>query len=376
MITFEGDKMRSQAIIDLSRLADNYRIYASMLPSGCKPMAVIKANAYGHGDVQIAQELQSHGADDFAVSNIDEAIRVRKSGIQGQILILGYTPTYRAEELVNYDITQALLSEEYAQSLEEKEQPVKCQFAIDSGMRRIGLNADDPDKCAEIIRRYHASKLKLNGLFTHLCIADTDTDDAVAFTKGQIEKFKTVSSKVSDLELPYIHYKNSAGGLWYQDDGSCFARLGIILYGLKPDYRNTLPEGIKPVLTWKSVVSMIKEVRPGDTIGYGRTYRVERPMTVATISTGYADGYSRLLSNKGYVLISGRRAPIVGRVCMDQFTVDVTHIPDVKMGNEVVLIGESGNEVLTADDMAEMLGTIGYEIVCDISERVDRVYVK
>ena len=139
--------MRSQAVINLSDLAKNYRIYASKLPEGCKPMAVIKANADGHGDIQVANELQSLGAQDFAVSNIDEAIRIRKSGISGQILILGYTPVYRAEELVTYDITQALLSEEYAEALQEKQLPVKCQFAIDSGMRRIGLNADDPKRC-------------------------------------------------------------------------------------------------------------------------------------------------------------------------------------------------------------------------------------
>ena len=226
-------------------------------------------------------------------------------------------------------------------------------------MRRIGLNADDPEKCAAIIRHYHGSVLQLNGLFTHLCVADTDTEEAKVFTHAQIEKFEKVAETVRDLDLPYIHYMNSAGGLWHQEGHSCFARLGIILYGLKPDHTNTLPEGIKPALTWKSVVSMVKEVKTGDTIGYGRAYTVEHPMTVATISTGYADGYNRLLSNKGYVLINGKRAPIIGRVCMDQFMVDVSDLPGVKMGSEVILIGESGKEKLTADDMAEMIGTIG-----------------
>lgn len=169
---------------------------------------------------------------------------------------------------------------------------------------------------------------------------------------------------------------NSAGGLWHHSDVSCFARLGIILYGLKPDYMNTLPDGIDPALSWKSVVSMVKKVKPGDTIGYGRSFIVEHPVRIATIPTGYADGYPRLLSNKGWVLINGCKAPIVGRVCMDQMMVDVTDIPEVEYESEVVLIGKSGDEVITADDLANLIGTIGYEIVCGISKRVDRFYVE
>ncbi len=182
--------------------------------------------------------------------------------------------------------------------------------------------------------------------------------------------------RVSDLNLPYCHCMNSAGGLWQHSDVSCFARLGIILYGLKPDYLNSLPSGIEPALSWKSVVSMVKQVNPGDTIGYGRTFEVKKAMRVATIPTGYADGYSRLLSNKGWVLINGKRAPILGRVCMDKMMVDISEIDNVHMGTEVVLIGQSGNEVLTADDIANTYGTIGYEIVCGISKRVERIYTE
>ena len=185
--------------------------------------------------------------------------------------------------------------------------------------------------------------------------------------------FQNIATRVADLNLS-CHCMNSAGGLWHESTVSCFLRLGIILYGLKPDYMNTMPEEIKPALTWKSVVSMVKDVKPGDTIGYGRSFVVDHPMTIATIPTGYADGYPRLLSNKGYVLINGKKAPIVGRVCMDQMMVDVTDILDVKYESEVVLIGESGDETITADDLAQMIGTIGYEIVCGISKRVDRVY--
>ena len=361
---------RSWVEINLSTLCNNLNTYSAHLPSTTQIMAVVKADAYGHGDKVVAKLLSDHGVCYFAVSNIDEAIHIRTAGVEGQILILGYTPIERVEDLIKFDVTQTLLSEEYAERLAKIGLPVKCQFGIDTGMRRIGLNADDPKYCEKVIREY-SHRLNLNGLFTHLCVADTPEQDE--FTKKQIGLFEEVAARIFDLNLS-CHCMNSAGGLWHNSNVSCFTRLGIILYGLKPDYMNTLPEGIKPALTWKSVVSMVKDVKPGDTIGYGKSYVVDHPMTIATIPTGYADGYPRILSNKGYGLINGKKAPIVGRVCMDQMMVDVTDIPDVKFESEVVLIGKSGDEVITADDIANMIGTIGYEIVCGISKRVDRVY--
>ena len=363
---------RSWVEVNLSILDENIRVYKSCLPDNIEIMAVVKADAYGHGDRRVAKYLSDRGIHNFAVSNIDEAIHIREAGADGQILILGYTPVESASELVKYDITQALLSEEYASLLARKTSDVKCQFAIDTGMRRIGLNADNPVECERIIREY-ARKMNLTGIFTHLCVADTP--DEQDFTETQVERFNNVLRRVEDLNLPYHHYMNSAGGLWHHNSNSSYARLGIIMYGLKPDYLNSLPEGIEPVLTWKSVVSMVKTVMPGDTIGYGRSYAVERPLTIATIPTGYADGYSRLLSNKGWVIINGKKAPIVGRVCMDQMMVDITEISNVQLGSEVTLIGLDGNEAITADDLAHVYGTIGYEIVCGISKRVPRVYI-
>ena len=363
---------RSWVEIDLGAILRNLDVYSASLPPHMQVMAVVKADAYGHGDQAVAKRLFDHGVRHFAVSNIDEAIHIRSAGVEGQILILGYTPVGRAEELVRYDITQALLSEEYAEHLSAAGFQGKCQFALDTGMRRIGLNADDPAACERVIRKY-AEKLQLDGLFTHLCVADTPRQQA--FTEKQIALFEEIAGRVADLHLPYCHCMNSAGGLWHHSEVSCFARLGIILYGLKPDYVNTLPAGIEPALTWKTVVSMVKDVKPGDTIGYGRSFTVQRPMTVATVPTGYADGYSRLLSGKGWALINGRKAPIVGRVCMDQMMLDVTDIPGVHMGSQAVLIGKSGNETITADDLAHVYGTIGYEVVCGISKRVDRIYL-
>ena len=366
---------RCWAEVSLSVIRNNYRIYKNHLPAETKIMAVVKADAYGHGDVDVASVLQDEGVDDFAVATLEEAIKLRTAGIKGQIFVLGYTPILQAVKLIEYDITQAIVDENHAERLSKIDRNIKVVFALDTGMNRIGLDAEDPTGCAEIIRRYAAAPgLTMTGIFTHLCTADTEDEEAVAFTERQKALFDGVKDAVKDLNLPCCHCLNSAGGRTFPaGEGAC-VRLGIILYGLKPDYSNVLPEGIMPALSWKSTVAMVKDLHPGETVGYGRTFRAEHPMRIATIPTGYADGYHRSLSNRGYVLIRGMRGGIVGRVCMDQMMVDVTDIPDCAMGDEAVLLGRSGDEFLSADDMAQMIGTIGYELVCDISSRVPRIY--
>ena len=197
----------------------------------------------------------------------------------------------------------------------------------------------------------------------------------------QLERFKDVADELKDMELPYIHCYNSAGGLYHLEDDEFntvignIVRLGIVLYGLKPDKDSILPPGIKPAMTWKSAISMVKDLEPGEPISYGRTFITKRKSKIATVTTGYADGFSRHLSNQGFVMIKGKMAPIAGRVCMDQTLVDVTDIPDVKMGDSVILMGSDGINTYDADDMASALGTIGYEIICNISKRVQRFYV-
>lgn len=371
---------RSWIEIDLSQLKENYIIYKKHLKKNAEIMAVIKADAYGHGDVQVARMLYEQGVRWFAVSNIDEAIGLREAGVKGEILLLGYSSPIYVRAMRKYELTQAIVSEEYAAALAETGCRVKCQFAIDTGMNRIGIDADDVNACSRIIRHY-AECLNITGVFTHLCVADATDEESVRFTNEQIAKFKAVHNAVSDLHLPYVHCCNSAGGLFYLDDTLSWegigeiVRLGIILYGLKPDRDNELPDGIRPALTWKSSISMVKLVNPGETVGYGRTFTVDKPSIIATVTTGYADGLSRHLSNKGFVLINGQKAPIVGRICMDQTLVDVTHIPGVKMGDKVVILGRSGGLEYNADDMAYDLGTIGYEVLCNISKRVQRFYV-
>ena len=368
---------RCWAEVDLSQIVRNYRLYRDSMKVKKEVMCVVKANAYGHGDVQVSLALEKAGCARFAVSNVEEAVRLRTGGVRGEILILGYTPVSEAKLLTANCITQTLTDEDYARALAEAaDGEIRCHWALDTGMRRIGLNADDPQAALQTILSTQ-SPLKVTGLFTHLCAADSPWDEeSAAFTRAQQEKAWQVYSLVRAAGKKDVafHELNSAGGLFYPEDRSSFSRLGIILYGLKPDLGNELPAGIRPALSLKCAVSMVKDIHPGDTVGYGRTFRADRDMRVATLPVGYADGLNRGLSGKGFVLIRGQKAPILGRVCMDQTMVDVSHIPGVAREDEAVILGRSGALAQTADDLAETLDTIGYEIVCGISPRVRRVY--
>lgn len=370
---------RSWIEVDLDQLKTNYLTYKSILPEDTKIMAVIKADAYGHGDIHTARWLSSLGCQLFAVSNIDEAVGLREAGIEGEILILGYTSPKHARIIYCQNLTQTLVSAEHAKALADTGYRIKCQMAIDTGMNRIGLRTDNILQCCNTIRSF-TKNLDLNGIFTHLCVADDRSPESIRFTELQIKKFRNIANELEDLKLPFIHCFNSAGGLFYignEPYGSLIksiVRLGIVLYGCIPDISDTLPSNIKPVLTWKSTISMVKDVPKGESIGYGRTYITTRSSRIATVTTGYADGLNRLLSNKGFVMLNGEKAPIVGRICMDQTLIDVTDIEGVKMGDNVIILGNSGSLSHYADDMAKELGTIGYEILCDISKRVQRCY--
>ena len=364
---------RSWVEIDLNKLVTNYTILKEKLGTNKKIMAVIKADAYGHGDYIIAKKLYDIGVRDFGVSNLDEACNLRNHGIKGNILIFGYTPSRYAPMILENDIIQAIVSEEHAEDIIRTNIPIKCNLALDTGMNRIGISTENMEDCINTIKRYK-SKLNIIGLFTHLCVADEFSEESKKFTNNQIRMYDRIVKSVSDLDINYNHILNSAGALYYKSDVTDIIRLGIVLYGLKPNHQNILPQGINPILQWKSIVSMIKWVNPGETIGYGRTYTVDKKSRIATIPTGYADGYNRLLSNKGHVIINGQKAHIVGSICMDQLMVDVTNIDNVFVDTEVKLIGKNGEICYSADDMAKDLCTIGYEIICNISKRVMRIY--
>ncbi len=369
---------RTWAEVSLDALAYNYQSYRELL-HGTPVMCVVKASCYGHSDKALVPFLQNElGVKHFAVSNIDEAKHLRKLGITGDILILGYTQPDCADELADNDIIQALVDTEYARELSANaHKPVRCHAAVDTGMTRIGVRGTPEYIAAELLGQSRLPNITLEGAFTHYAVADTKTDPCCEYTRSQAEKLYAAAdiARSQGLELKTVHSLNSAGGLFHYDERSALARLGIILYGLKPDVSLELPFTPKPVMTLRSTVSLVKTVEKGTTVSYGRTFTADRDIKLATVTCGYADGYPRALSNKGEILVHGKRCKIAGRVCMDQFMVDVTGV-EVKQGDTVTLIGEENGEVITADDIAELTGTIGYEIVCDISERVPRAAVK
>ncbi len=370
---------RTWAEIHLDRLDLNLENFRRLLPRGTKLMCVVKASCYGHSDLAVCPHLQEKGVDMFAVSNVQEAVHLRKMGIDGEILILGYTPPEAALPLAEYDIIQTVTETEYAFSLAENltdGRKIRCHTAIDTGMSRIGLHGSADEIAAEYAKIAAAEGIIAEGIFTHFAAADSPDNDDKAFTARQAEKFAQVRRSIEKLTgkpLKEAHCLNSAGAVYGADSTSTIARLGIILYGLMPDPANPLPFEPLPVMDLRSVVSQVKDIDKGVSVSYGRTFTADRKMRIATVCCGYADGYPRSLSNKGYVLIRGRRAPIVGRVCMDQFMCDVSDIDGVRSGDVVTLIGKDGDESITADGIAALTGTIGYEIVCGISSRVPRV---
>ncbi|MBQ5317329.1 MAG: alanine racemase [Oscillospiraceae bacterium] len=370
---------RAWAEIDLDRLGRNLG-QLETLAGGTQICCVVKANAYGHDDRSIAPYLEGKGITFFAVSNIKEALTLRECGVKGEILILGHTPYEYAAELSEEAIIQTAVSVDYARRMSEYADSigvkVHIHLAVDTGMGRIGVRAEEAPGALKEVSALDG--VILDGMFTHFACADSYDSDDIAYTEEQKRLFFEAADKAAaqGIRLRHIHCLNSAGGTFRYDDRSTLVRFGIMLYGLTPDRGLDMPVELLPVMDLKAAVSYVKKVPAGRFISYGRTFRAERDMTVATVPIGYADGYPRELSNKAYVLINGMRAPVIGRVCMDQLMADVTDIPDVHEGSEVTLIGKSGDESITADDLAELCGTIGYEIVCGISKRVPRVIIE
>lgn len=371
---------RAWAEISLDQLRSNVEVIKSLNSSGTEIMAVVKADAYGHGDEHICKCLYKEcGIRYFAVSNLDEAIAVRNFCTDAEILILGYTPPEYAHEISQYNIIQGVISTEYAHRLvQNTPDSIRCHIKIDTGMGRIGLKHDTPEDCAdEIENMMKTEKLSVEGIYTHFAVADSDSPDNIAYTDKQ-EKFICDTYDIllnRGINLPHIHFMNSAATCYRNNPKSTLSRAGIILYGLHPDISLDIPEGLEPVMSVKAVISHVKTVQKGDCISYGRTFTADHEMKIATVTVGYADGYSRLLSSKGEILIHGKRCKIVGRVCMDQLMIDVSDA-EANSGDIVTLIGKDGDDCITADELASLYGTIGYEVVCGISKRVPRIYIK
>ena len=351
---------RAWAEIDTDALIHNFKTVKST--ANVPIMAVVKADAYGHGVDIVAPLLQKAGADSFAVSNIEEAVELRKIGIDKPILILGYTPCEFVRELDAQNISQCVYSLDYAQELSKNANKynlkIKIHLKLDTGMSRIGFDCRN-ENLLGIDNAVAASKLdglNLEGVFTHFAESDRNKLEEDGFTDEQYSRF----CKALEILKSNGQDRNKHLNL---------CRAGIILYGLTPSQNLNLSQDFIPVMHFKSVVSQVKKISAGDTVGYGRTFKAENDMIIATVTAGYADGYSRLLSNRGYVLINGKHANIVGRVCMDQFCVDVTNIPNVCRGDEVLLFGKD----LPVEELADIMGTINYEVVCGVSSRVKRI---
>ena len=376
---------RTWAEISLNAIEHNYNVIRNKVADDTKVCCVIKADGYGHGAVELSQIYEKLGADFFAVSNIDEGIEIRKSGSKLPIVILGYTPVSEAENLAEYDISQAVFSLEYAKELSEKcvEEDCICKMHIkvDSGMSRIGFMCQefprDEYSIEEICEACCLPNLEVEGLFTHFCVSDEDAEGR-EFTNKQYENFIYVrdSLKKRGVDISVVHCSNSGAIEDYPETCCDMVRAGIILYGLAPSSKLADRLDLVPAMTLKTVVAFVKEVQKGATISYGRTFTADRKMKIATVPIGYADGFIRQNAKDGYMMVNGKKAKIVGRICMDQTMLDVTDIEDVKTGDEVVVFGTGENGEPTADSLAENTGTINYETVCLVGKRVPRIYIK
>ena len=366
------------AEVDLNRAAYNMRNIKS-IANKKEVIAVVKADAYGHGAVDLVEALLENGADRLAVAVITEAIELRNNNITEPIIILGYTPLEFSEGLAEYDIEQTVYNLEYAKGLSDigikHNKKVKIHIALDTGMGRIGFMPNEKS-IEEVKEIYKLEGLEIVGLFTHFSTAD-EIDKT--YTKDQFEKIKNFNKRLLEegIKIPLKHASNSGAIIDMPETFMDSVRAGIILYGYYPSdevKKDNLK--LKPVLTLKTKVSHVKELDEGMYISYGRTFKTERKSIIATLPIGYADGYSRLLSEKAKVIINGKFAKVVGRICMDQCMIDVTDIGEVKVGDEVILLGSDGKLKFDADDFAEAMGTINYEILCMIKQRIPRVYIK
>lgn len=372
---------RIRAEIDLDAAERNLTALKGFLdPEHTKPACVIKADGYGHGDAELMNLYQGMGVDFFCISNVVEALKLRRSGCKGDILILSWCDPENADVLAENGITAAVVSVQNGAELSSRaSKPVKVHIKLDTGMGRVGLSTDNAEKCAAEIAEIAAMpNLCVEGVFTHFAVADSFNEDNIRYTNEQKRRFFAAADESEKLGVKLIHKHclNSAGAIFHYDERSTLARFGIVLYGLKPDYALDMPVALEPVMELKSVISHIKTIHSGDSVSYGRTYTASSDRVIATIPCGYADGYPRLLSGRNEVLIGGKRAKGVGRICMDQMMVDITDLKGVSVGDEVTLIGKNGGDIITADDLAEIYGSIGYELVCGISKRVPRVYIR
>ena len=366
------DTDRAYLEIDLNNLEYNVKVLKGAMPQKCKLMAVVKAEAYGHGIYEIATHLGKIGVKAFAVATIDEGIKLRQYGVSGEILILGYTAPARAKELRKYDLTQTLIDYEYSLLLNKQGYAVMTHIKVDTGMHRLGFDAKDIENISAVFSMKH---IKVSGIYTHLCAADSVDEKDIFFTNVQIESFYNLLNQLKEkgITIPKIHIQSSYGLLNYPELKCDYVRAGVSLYGVlsSPNDRTKLQLDLRPVLSLKSRVILLREIKKGDSVGYSRSFVANRDSLIAVLPVGYADGYPRNLScGKSYVLINGHQAPVVGKICMDQLAVDVTDIPDIKVGITATLIGKDDDEEISASMIADNSESITNELLSRMGQRL------
>ena len=370
------DKDRAYLEIDLKNLEHNVRVLKNAMPPHCELMAVAKAECYGHGMYGTTVYLNQIGVSAFAVATIDEGIRLRKYGISGEILIMGYTSPMRAKELCKYKLTQTLIDYEYSLRLDEQGYKVTAHIKVDTGMHRLGFDADDTK---EIVTAFSLKNIEITGIFTHLCSADSRAEEDVDFTRKQIGKFYNSLDNLrkSGIRIPKVHIQSSYGLLNYPEIKSDYVRAGIALYGVlsSPNDETKLKLDLRPVLSLKARVVLLRKIHKGETVGYSRAFTASRDSLIAILPIGYADGFPRNLScGKSIVLICGQKAPIIGKICMDQLAVDVTDISNIKIGSIATLIGKDENDEIAAPTVAENSESITNELLSRMGRRLNIIY--
>ncbi|MFA6670245.1 MAG: alanine racemase [Bacillota bacterium] len=365
--------------VNLDNLAHNIRQIKENVRPPASLMGIVKADGYGHGALEVSRVLIEEGVQRLGVAVLDEAIELRQAGIDVPILVLGYTPAELFDKVLEYNITPTLYNYEDALKLSElaskKGDRAKVHLKLDTGMGRIGMLPGE-DSIDTVSNIYKLQGIIIEGIFTHFSVAD---ERDKTYTREQYKKFIgfTDALKAKGIDIPLRHAGNSAASIDLPDMHLDMVRPGIILYGLYPsDEVDKGKLSLKPLASLKAAISHVKTVPTGTSVGYGRKYISTSESVIATLPLGYADGYTRLLSGKADVLVHGARVPLAGNICMDQCMIDVTGIDGVKVGDEAVLMGQQGEQSITAEELGGLLGTINYEIVCMIGKRVPRVYIK
>ena len=368
--------------IDLGAIGNNMRRLKRMVGEQVGMIATLKGDAYGHGAIKVARTVLSNGAEMLGVACLNEAVALRRADITAPILVLGYTPAWQAREAVLNEVTATVFSLDVARALSKAaidlNSEVRVHVKVDTGMGRLGLL---PDQVLGFIREIiDLPGLIIEGIFTHLAISDMPDAHGVVgwgreYTLNQLSSFRDVLQELEDsgVHIPYAHVANSAAMFAYPESHFNMVRPGIAIFGLAPSPQLPCPAGFELALSFKTQIAQVKELPPGSYVSYGCAYRTKGPTRIAVIPVGYADGFRRGPRTWGEVLVKGRRAPVVGRVCMDQTMIDVTDIPGVRQGDEVVLIGQQGGNRITVEEAAERLGTINYEVVSEILARVPRL---